>query len=199
MPVEWDAGLKEGATPALAYAMCEGYAWRLLREALVQQAPVETWYEAIDRHHLLERLGEVMQLARLTESWRQSQLAAWSQELDEDDGAIDRIASFIRKLRDERKGPTREKLEAHVVYLDNHVEQMRYRTLRQAGLPVGSGTTEGPCKSLVMTRAKRCGQRWHPEGLRSVLTLRALQMSERLRAIFDLLACDYTASIRAAA
>lgn len=57
---------------------------------------------------------------------------------------------------------------------------MRYASLRAVGLPTGSGTTEGACKSLVMIRAKRCGQRWHPKGIKSVLTLRSLYMSNRL-------------------
>jgi len=71
--------------------------------------------------------------------------------------------------------------------------------MRAAGLPVASGPTEGACKSLVMTRAKRCGQRWHVTGLRSVFALRSLDMSERLRPTFDLLAHDYTASLKVAA
>lgn len=173
--------------------------WRLLRDGLVEHTPVAAWSEAIDRHHLLERLAEALQLAGFTEAWRRQKVAAWNHQLDEDDAAIDEIRKFIRTLKNHRKGESRRKLDAHVVYLDNHVEQMRYRRLRKAGLPVGSGTTEGACKSLIMTRAKRCGQRWHLEGLTAVITLRALEMSERLPPVFDLLARDYTASIRVAA
>ena len=73
---------------------------------------------------------------------------------------------------------------------------MRYARLRIIGLPVGSGATEGACKSLVMTRAKRCGQRWHEDGIDAVLLLRGLLMSDRLPAAFDLLRRDYTATVR---
>jgi hypothetical protein len=36
---------------------------------------------------------------------------------------------------------------------------MRYAELVARGLPVGSGATEGACKSLVQVRAKSCSQR----------------------------------------
>ncbi len=76
---------------------------------------------------------------------------------------------------------------------------MRYASLRKVGLPCGSGATEGACKSLVMTRAKRCGQRWHDDGVNAVLTLRAIYMSERLPTFWTQFANEYTADVKAAA
>ena len=57
---------------------------------------------------------------------------------------------------------------------------MRYARLRALGLPVGSGVTEGACKSVIKMRTTGGRQRWRPEGLAAVLTLRALHMSDRL-------------------
>ena len=57
-------------------------------------------------------------------------------------------------------------------YINNNKGRMRYVTLCAAGLPVGSGATKGSCKSLVGTRMKRSGQRWHHEGAGSVGELR---------------------------
>jgi hypothetical protein len=37
---------------------------------------------------------------------------------------------------------------------------------------IGSGIAEAACKSIVGTRAKRCGMRWTPEGLDALLPLR---------------------------
>ena len=52
--------------------------------------------------------------------------------------------------------------------------------LRAVGLPVGSGVTEGACKSVIKMRTNGSGQRWRPQGLTAVLTLRSLHLSDRL-------------------
>ena len=57
---------------------------------------------------------------------------------------------------------------------------MRYARLRALGLPMGSGVTEGACKSVIGMRTNGGGQRWRPEGLEAVLTLRAIHKSDRL-------------------
>jgi hypothetical protein len=55
----------------------------------------------------------------------------------------------------------------------------RYASMLDLGLHIGSGVTEGACKSLIATRAKRSGQRWHETGIDAVLTLRSLALSNR--------------------
>ena len=75
-----------------------------------------------------------------------------------------------------------------------------YASHRASGLPCGSSPTEGACKSVVKARACRSGQRWHPEGVDNVLTLRALAQSERLPRAFEVLRRDYyVADVRLAA
>lgn len=172
--------------------------WNLVRDGL-RRAGLRRWTEAIDRHHVLERLAEVLTVCRFTEAWRRQKLSEWNDHLDCDDAAIDEIRAFVSELYKSRCGGARRTLEKHVTYLANNHDRMRYASVRALGLPIASGPTEGACKSLVMTRAKRCGQRWHVPGLQAVLTLRALDMSDRLRPIFDLLAHDYTASVLEAA
>ena len=157
------------------------------------------WSEAVDRHHVVERLSDVLLLVKKLPDFRTKLLAKWSKSLDEDDDAIDVIECYVTALRDGHRGKVRVALDEHVTYLHNNKHRMRYATLRSTGLPVGSGPTEGACKSLVMVRAKGCGQRWHVEGLDAVLTLRGLDMSERLPAVFDLFAREKIASIRIAA
>ena len=48
-------------------------------------------------------------------------------------------------------------LETHWTFILNNNDRMRYATLRANGLPCASGATEGACKSVVMIRAKGCG------------------------------------------
>lgn len=68
-------------------------------------------------------------------------------------------------------------------------------TFRALGLPVGSGVTEGACKSLVGSRVKRSGQRWHPPGVSAVLTLRSILQSDRFPQFWGHLHKRYTARV----
>ena len=90
-------------------------------------------------------------------------------------------------------------LEAHWTYLVKNNDRMRYATLRRAGLPCGSGATEGACKSVVTMRTKRSGQRWHDAGVTAALSLRAIYLSERLPAPWSHFAAEYLAHVQAAA
>jgi len=170
--------------------------WNLTRAALAATVGDVPLFEAIDRHHVLERLSDVLALAKTPKRSRVAQLLEWNRHLDTDDHAVDEIERDIVELRDRRKGKARDALDDHATYFANNKDRMRYASLRDAGLPVGSGPTEGACKSLVMVRAKGCGQRWHPNGLDAVLVLRGLDMSERLAPVFDLFARDKVGSIR---
>jgi len=56
---------------------------------------------------------------------------------------------------------------------------MNYFELRQNKLPIGSGVVEAACKNLIGARMKRAGMRWTIDGGQTVLTLRALILSNR--------------------
>ena len=40
------------------------------------------------------------------------------------------------------------------------VHRFRYASIAKLGLHIGSGVTEGACKSLVTARVERSGRRW---------------------------------------
>ena len=67
----------------------------------------------------------------------------------------------------------------------------RYAAIAKLGLHVGSGMTEGACKSLIMARTKRSGQRWREPGIEAVLTLRSLVESDRFVAFWTRFARRY--------
>jgi hypothetical protein len=75
---------------------------------------------------------------------------------------------------------------------------MRYATSLRCGYPIGSGPTEGACKSVVTMRFKRSGQRWLESGLAPCLSLRALHLSDRLRPCFARLQASRIATLAAA-
>ena len=188
--------------PALPIAVIQDAApelWNLVRRAMAKHGLTPT-AEMIDRYHLNERLAKVLRATRRTEPWREEKMREWNAMLDEDDDAIEAITAWVRDTRERAAPKVCEQLYDELTYLENNKDRMRYASHRRAGLPVGSGPTEGACKSVVGVRACGSGQRWHTTGLDSVLTLRALLLSERLPGSIELLRRDhYTAEIRKAA
>ncbi len=172
--------------------------WNLVRAGLEKEpsvAAVGGAFEAIDRHHLLGRLCDALLLTKHTPAHREKKRHEWNDALDRDAAAIDRIEEEIVALHESHRGAVRKKLYEHRTYIENNKDRMRYAELVARGLPVGSGATEGACKSLVQVRAKGCGQRWLPKGLDAVLVLRGLEMSDRLPAAFRELAREYQAVV----
>jgi hypothetical protein len=169
--------------------------WNLMRAALEAEPSVEEYLEAIDRYHLSERLSEVLKILVPDRGRRAALAARWHRWLDEDDGAIDRIEQHIKERVWLHSGDDRETLDDNLTFIDNNKDRMRYVALRKAGLPVGSGATEGSCKSVIGFRTKRGGQRWHDAGVSAILTLRAIEQSDRLPGFWKHLVKRYTARI----
>jgi len=177
--------------------------WNLMRSAIANEPLVPTFFQAIDRYHVNERLGAVLRLVEPDATIRKQQLSRWNHSLDHNDLAIYRIRSWLRDRFDEASLANDEQLmkqlEPHVTYFENNAYLMRYARLIENGLPIGSGATEGACRSVIGGRMKRSGQRWRPTGLEAVLTLRATYMSERLPRFWAHLSHRYRAEVRNAA
>jgi hypothetical protein len=84
-----------------------------------------------------------------------------------------------RELRD---ADGRRPVHDAIRYLDNRAGRTDYASARARGLAIGSGAVEATCKSLVAIRMKRAGSRWKAPTGNEVLTLRALQLSDRWEA-----------------
>jgi len=197
-----DIGRARAQNPRLPVGVVQDAApelWTLIRGGLKTEARLRRWHEGIDRYHLNERLAEILRITKPDEARRHQQLARWNHALDTDDAAIDRIARWVATQLTRHQGEALSIVEAHWTYLVNNNDRMRYATLRRVGLPCGSGATEGACKSVVMIRAKGCGQRWHEDGVTAALTLRAVYLSERLPTLWPHFAADYSANVQAAA
>jgi hypothetical protein len=167
--------------------------WQRMRAALNSDPLTRASHEAIDHYHLMEHLAGALAVLPMAQHLRHQKLQQWSDQLQQDDDAIDRIENFLRRqcrsYSDTCKRAQRQlriddysALRDHTKYVTYNKDRMRYATLRAAGLPIGSGVTEGACKSLVTVRTKGSGQRWKSRGVNAVLKLRADFLSDRLPA-----------------
>ena len=75
---------------------------------------------------------------------------------------------------------------------------MRYATHYAASLPIGSGATESTCWQM-QERVKRAGQSWESPGLRGVMGVRGLVLSERWRDAWPTYAASHRKELRCAA
>jgi hypothetical protein len=64
-------------------------------------------------------------------------------------------------------------------YFSANAVRMRYPSLREQHLPIGSGAVEASAKHLVQHRMKRPGSRWSDLGARAILDLRCHLLSGR--------------------
>lgn len=70
-------------------------------------------------------------------------------------------------------------------YLESNAARMRYDEYLAAGYPIASGVIEGACRHLVKDRMERTGMRWTLTGAQSILTLRAVQVSDQWKRFQD--------------
>jgi len=211
--------MRHGALPVSVIQDGAPELWGLVAQLRVRHGLVPTC-ELIDRFHVDERIAEVCELITYREPDARELRDSWRKYLDRSDTAIDRIVRRIDELLlhvllgalDDDPRPAfwetraRHRLSAqrqriisgHVEYFRNHRHLLRYATSLRRGYPIGSGPTEGACKSVVTMRFKRSGQRWFEAGLAPCLSLRALHLSERLQPCFAKLQAACFATLAAA-
>lgn len=175
--------------------------WSATRDgltSLAERGVLGGWTEGVDRCHLLGRLNGALDICGLGPAERAEKLTTWKELLDLKDSAIDSIERDLLRRYAELDVDKKERLWEHLVYLRNNKDRMRYVTLAVRGLPIGSGVTEGAAKTVIGQRTKKSGQHWSEPGLRGVLSLRAIHMSDRLPALWKHFARGYKAEVKAA-
>lgn len=78
-----------------------------------------------------------------------------------------------------RGTPLPEPVRQAIGYLFRNRHRMDYAAFRQRGFPIGSGTIESACKTVVQARMKQAGMRWSRNGAQSMIALRCLLLSDR--------------------
>jgi len=176
---------------------------RVLPETLARMLPPNATMhriELVDFEHLMGYLEDVVDGCEPAGDPRG--LKEWYRtELLSDDGAIDRI---WRKLRDLSKSlprsarKKRKAVAAALSYIRTRKDRMRYATRYSQRLPIGSGDTENTVW-LMQQRVKRAGQSWQPRGLRGILAIRSLVLSDRWDAAWASYAATQHEEVRDAA
>jgi len=152
--------------------------WKLLTTALRDEPVVGGWTEVLDWYHLDERLSLCLDLCESART-RNSQRKRWHDKLlSTSDGMCAVLRSLRRKARtlDDAEA---KKLGVHIRYFARNRHRTHYASYKKRCLPIGSGITEGACKSVIGARAKRSGQRWSQRGLTAALHLRSIHQSDR--------------------
>jgi hypothetical protein len=160
-------------------------------EFLGRQIPIGE--EVIDFFHAAEHLGQAL-AAAYGDGTRETRLRFEELRsiLLEDEGGVDRV---IRAL-DYLKGKSRKKRIAQAAgYFRRHRKRMRYASLRERDLPIGSGPVEAACKTLVAHRMKQSGMRWRTEGGQAILTARGWTQSDRFDHAWALVAATYAVQV----
>ncbi len=164
--------------------------------ALDDEPSVSDWEELVDHYHAM---GHLWAAAEAMEGDTKTIIAGWKASLRQEDDAIDAIAKSLEcEIARGYLPEYRIAMEHELTFITNNGARMRYASLRDAGFPIGSGVTEGACKSFFSIRCKRSGQRWRNHGLRATLACRTLLLNERLKhAMVTLRRRDYTARVQA--
>jgi hypothetical protein len=190
--------------------------WHLMKKVCTTHK-LRPAVELIDRFHLDERLAAVAELVASDDVSSAVLRARWRTMLDRSATGIDLIADEIGRLCDHftrwnhprppraiarwlrghlRKDGGPHELAQHWGYIDGNRHRMRYASVARRGFPIGSGATEGACKSVITARFKRSGQRWLEPGVDACLTLRTLHLNDRLLPCLHQLTPSYVRDVR---
>jgi hypothetical protein len=168
----------------LVVLLCDGAKemWNLL-DAEFTGAPFDTHRyvvrRLIDFWHVVEKLAPAARVL-VGDAQAKPLLARWRTLLRNTSSARVTILAELRASGREfvRVGDAQPVHEA-ITYLENNATRMDYAAARRDHLPIGSGSVEATCKSLVNMRMKRPGARWKNRTGEHVIHLRALALSDR--------------------
>ena len=139
--------------------------------------------QLLDFFHATEYLADVAHAVfpgKTDKPKREAWLHERCKQLKYEEGAIDAIITEMEKLAQRKKltKSTQENLVAAQTYFANNRHRMSYAEHVAHDLPIGSGVTEAACKTLVKQRLGCSGMRWKPQGVKVILSLRALIQSK---------------------
>lgn len=125
-----------------------------------------------DFYHAVEHLGG---LASALHGEGSAEALAWQAEMAHQlkhEGAAAVVGEWKGARYQHPKDAERWRKEK--AYFTGQLDAMDYPGVRAARLPIGSGSAEGGCRSVIGVRFKVPGARWSEEGFDNLLALRVL-------------------------
>jgi len=124
--------------------------------------------EAIDWSHAVGTLHDIAKECR----WSAKERNEWVKTVKRDlfAGRIDGVLYSIRQLA---KGRRAKAILSHADYFDRNRSRMQYRTLKDLGLPRGSGIVESAIRRVINLRIKSPGKFWKEVNAEAALHVRS--------------------------
>jgi hypothetical protein len=169
----WDMERRRADRSPCQVAVADAAPWIWENVALA----VPKAHEVIDWWHAVDYFWRV---AKAVFGEGTPEAAAWMETTKTHlwDGALDKLRGVLGDLQ-----PTSDAgktaVRCALAYLAEHDKRLQYPAFRVAGYPLGSGSVESGCKTLVGGRMKHGGQRWKESGANAVLAVRSALFSDR--------------------
>lgn len=152
--------------------------WRFFEEAFPQAEQV------LDFYHAAEHLMSALDLAYGQDSVQgKRRWHALRQILLDDPRGVDKVIASLDYLK-RHYSPAVSRV---IGYFTNNRERMNYAHYRNRNIFIGSGLVEATNKVLVTQRLKGSGMIWGESGGQAILSLRALDKSDRFNAAWNIL------------
>jgi hypothetical protein len=201
LPEKHKAGLKTMLTQEIEAALRQQPDLRLVKLA---DGARDNWtylsdllpsgIELVDFYHAGEPLKRAFDVAYGENSSKsKAPFEKYRHLLRDDAKGVEKVVRTPCHLRDTH--PRKKRLSTELAYFRRHRRQMRYAEAQAQNLPIGSGVVEAACKTLATQRLKRSGMRWRHHGGQAILTLRALQQSQRFERAWKLLSGTYKRTV----
>lgn len=131
----------------------------------------------LDYYHAVEHLAEVVKGTPYATTWFEAQKKILLEHSVQD------VILNIKMLC----GVEAEKKKQLLTYYEKNAYRMNYRYYREQGWCIGSGAIEAAHRTLIQQRMKLSGQRWSPQGAKTLLKLRVAFKSNKKQLIENII------------
>ena len=176
-PHHWAEACRRGVDNAkTVVCVSDGAAWGPAGTPAIVFMCFAVRIEILDWWHAIQRFWTIAN-AHFSS---QKEAAEWvaTQKTACAESRLPQVMRAIRLLYPKHT-PLPEPVRQAVGYIFHNRRRMDYAAFRQAGYPIGSGTIESACKTVVQARMKQSGMRWSRQGAQAMLALRCLLLSQR--------------------
>lgn len=150
--------------------------WNRVPELVKQLGiPLDRFYEVLDFYHAVEHLSTV---AKLRKKWKASERKKWIRKNRHLllEGKVKQVIDSVLSIC---RGCKSQKLRRERDYFVRNQKRMQYATVKQVGLPIGSGAMESAIRRVVNLRLKGASFYWLSDTAETMLLLRSFYKSGR--------------------